>query len=199
MNSSTPLRPRTDAPSDPQNPSSRRQDGPADAVASTSTTRHVGSTIALGESTFDSLALDVSYAGLDVSGADLVDSGRSRVTGSSLPCDVSDAPHLWEEIGVVEYLDKKLGPPDESTPEERVETLREILAETDIHEGDGKLSDFLFHVARTKYGKVYIRVIRTLLWNRGKDADTASRCFLGVAPFFSLFFFITRPVRLPNT
>lgn len=167
MNSSTPLRPRIDAPSDPQNSSSRRHDG---AVPSTSQQRSAASTIALGESTFDSIALDVSYAGLDVSGADLVDSGSQSRLSSSLPSDVSNAPHLWEDIGVVEYLDRKLGPPDESTPEERVDTLREILAETDIHEGDGKLSDFLFHVARTKYGKVYIRVIRTLLLNRGKSA-----------------------------
>lgn len=177
MNSSTPFRPRIDAPSDPQNPPSHRQD---EAIPSTSRQRN--STVVLGESTFDSLALDVSYAGLDVSGIDLVDSG-SRLS-SSLSSHVSSAPHLWEDIGVIEYLDKKLGPPDESTPEERVETLREILAETDIHEGDGKLSDFLFHVARTKYGKVYIRVIRTVLLNRGKSAGSIE------SPSFFLYNFL---------
>lgn len=186
MNSSTPIRPRIDSPSDPQNPSSRWQDG---AVPSTSRQRSLGSTIALGESTFNSIALDVSYAGIDVSGADLVDSGSGSRSRLSSSCDVSDAPHLWEDIGVIEYLDKKLGPPDESTPEERVETLREILAETDIHEGDGELSDFLFHVARTKYGKVYIRVIRIMLLNRGKSAGCIARHFV-VSVYFFIYIYI---------
>lgn len=165
MNGSTPLHARSDASSDSQHPSSFRQD---ESAPSTSRQRSIGATIALGESTFDSIALDVSYAGLDVSRIGLVDSSKRSELNSSLSDDASALPHLWEDIGVVEYLERKLGPPDESTPEERVETLREILAETDIHEGDGDLSDFLFHVARTKYGKVYIRVIRTLLLNRGK-------------------------------
>ncbi|XP_047346911.1 trafficking kinesin-binding protein milt isoform X2 [Vespa velutina] len=132
------------------------------------------------ESTFESLALDVSYAGLDVSSRDLVDHATSsyRETregtgggGGEGDEDIDrkakmNRDDLWEDIGVIDYLERKLGPPDESTPEERVEALREILAETDIHEGDGDLSDFLFHIARTKHGKIYIRVIRTLLLNR---------------------------------
>jgi hypothetical protein len=166
---SSPTHPRASSDASPSplySPTCQRDE----ATPSTSRGRSIGSIIALGESTFDSLALDVSYAGLDVSGNDFVDSGSKRSDLSiSLREDVSDLPQYWEDIGVVEYLDRKLGPPDESTPEERVATLREILAErTDIHEGDGKLSDFLFHVARTKHGKIYIRVIRTLLLNRGK-------------------------------
>lgn len=167
MNSSTPFRTNSDAsPSPLHSPSCQRDE----ATPSTSRGRSIGSIITLGESTFDSLALDVSYAGLDVSGNDFVDSGskRTRLKDTSRE-NASNWPQFWEDIGVVDYLDRKLGPPDESTPEERVETLREILTEsTDIHEGDGNLSDFLFHVARTKHGKIYIRVIRTLLLNRGK-------------------------------
>ncbi|XP_012143514.2 trafficking kinesin-binding protein milt isoform X1 [Megachile rotundata] len=107
--------------------------------------------------TFNSLALDVSYAGLDTSGfLDLESSRKSHD---------EDPPELWEDFSVVECLDKKLLN-DESTPEERVEALREILVDTDIHEGDGIVSDFLFHVAKTKHGKIYIRVIRTMLINR---------------------------------
>ncbi|XP_044002306.1 trafficking kinesin-binding protein milt isoform X1 [Aphidius gifuensis] len=79
--------------------------------------------------------------------------------------DMTD--ELWEDIGVVEYLDNKIGGVnDDSTEEERVEALKEVLQDTDIIEGDGDLSDFLFHIARTKHGKIYIRVIRTLLLNR---------------------------------
>lgn len=74
---------------------------------------------------------------------------------------------FWEDIGVVEFLDRRLGTPDDSTPEQRCEDLREVLAETDIIEAHGDVSDFLFHVARTKHGKIYIRVIRTMLLNRG--------------------------------
>lgn len=81
--------------------------------------------------------------------------------------DDSKDPDYWEDIGVVEFLDRRLGTPDESTPEQRCQDLREVLAETDILEARGDVSDFLFHVARTKHGKVYIRVIRTMLLNRG--------------------------------
>jgi len=167
---SSPIHPRASSDASPLYSPAYQRD---EAIPSTSTGRSIGSIITLGESTFDSLALDVSYAGLDVSGNDLVDSASKRCSELSISLreDASDSPQYWEDIGVVEYLDRKLGPPDESTPEERVATLREILAErTDIHEGDGKLSDFLFHVARTKHGKVYIRVIRTLLLNRGKGS-----------------------------
>lgn len=76
-------------------------------------------------------------------------------------------PEFWDDIGVVEFIDKRLGTPDDSTPEQRCDDLREVLAETDILEAHGDVSDFLFHVARTKHGKVYIRVIRTMLLNRG--------------------------------
>lgn len=163
MNNSTPLRANSDASPSPLHSPIYQRD---EAIPSTSRGKSVESTHSL-DSTFVNLALDVSYAGL---GYDYVDSGSKRTTvNTPLREDVSDLPQFWEDIGVVEYLEKKLGPPDESTPEERVATLREVLAErTDIHEGDGNLSDFLFHVARTKYGKVYIRVIRTLLLNRGK-------------------------------
>lgn len=154
------------SPSPPHSPVCQRDE----ATPSTSRETSIGSFVSHGKSTFGSLALDVSYAGLDISGIDLVDSGskRSRIS-TPLREDVSNLPQFWEDIGVIDYLDRKLGPPDESTPEERVATLREILSErTDIHEGDGKLSDLLFHVARTKHGKIYIRVIRTVLLNRGK-------------------------------
>ncbi|XP_012236484.1 trafficking kinesin-binding protein milt isoform X1 [Bombus impatiens] len=107
--------------------------------------------------TFSNLALDVSYAGLDISGFLDTESSRRLET---------DPPEFWEDFSVVECLENKLSSYDESTPEERVEALKEVLAETDIHEGDGIVSDFLFHVAKTKYGKIYIRVIRTLLLNR---------------------------------
>ncbi|XP_006624078.2 trafficking kinesin-binding protein milt isoform X1 [Apis dorsata] len=106
--------------------------------------------------TFANLALSVSYAGLDTSGFLDVESSRKFEDDSS---------ELWEDLSVVECLESKSSC-DESTPEERVEALKEILAESDIHEGDGVVSDFLFHVARTKYGKIYIRVIRTMLLNR---------------------------------
>lgn len=157
MNSSTPFRANSDAcPSPLHSPIYQRDE----AIPSTSRGRSV-------DSAFVGLALDVSYAGL---GRDFIDSGGKRtITNGPLREDASDLPHFWEDIGVVEYLERKLGPPDESTPEERVATLREVLAErTDVHEADGNLSDFLFHVARTKHGKIYIRVIRTLLLNRGK-------------------------------
>lgn len=172
MKSSTPLRASsTDAsPSSLLSPLCQQQQQD-EAIPSTSRQpRSIGSIVALRESTFDCLALDVSYAGLrDVSGTDHVDSSDSRTRLSAPNASASNSPQFWEDIGVVEYLDRKLGPPDESTPEERVATLRDILSEkTDIHEGEGKLSDFLFHVARTKHGKIYIRVIRTLLLNRGK-------------------------------
>ncbi|KAK0174721.1 hypothetical protein PV327_010458 [Microctonus hyperodae] len=136
------------------------------------------STIALGDSTFNSLALDVSLAGLSINnnGTTATPSPGQRSNRNKniweMPddeetrCD-DDDDELWEDIGVIEYLDKKLGTPDESTEEERVEALKEVLQDTDIHEGDGDLSDFLFHVARTKHGKIYIRVIRTWLLNRG--------------------------------
>lgn len=165
MKRSTPFRTSSDAFPLPS-PFSRQDEL---TTPSTSQERSIGSIIAHRDSIFDSIALDVSYAGL-MSETDLVDSAVNRTKQNVLSRqDASDSPLLWEDIGVVDYLEKKLGPPDESTPEERVETLREILAErTEIHEGDGSLSDFLFHVARTKHGKIYIRVIRTLLLNRGK-------------------------------
>ncbi|PBC27437.1 Trafficking kinesin-binding protein milt [Apis cerana cerana] len=90
--------------------------------------------------TFANLALSVSYAGLDTSGFFDVESSRKFEDDSS---------ELWEDFSVVECLESKSSC-DESTPEERVEALKEVLAESDIHEGDGVVSDFLFHVARTK-------------------------------------------------
>ncbi|KAK0160767.1 hypothetical protein PV328_008138 [Microctonus aethiopoides] len=134
------------------------------------------STIALGDSIFNSLALDVSLVGLSINnnGTSATSPGQKSSRNKNIwempddeetRCD-DDDDELWEDIGVIEYLDKKLGTPDESTEEERVEALKEVLQDTDIHEGDGDLSDFLFHVARTKHGKIYIRVIRTLLLNR---------------------------------
>ncbi|KAG7188004.1 hypothetical protein KM043_013959 [Ampulex compressa] len=134
--------------------------------------RCLGSTIALGESTFDNLALDVSYAALGSPNSSLLEPRISSSSSrSAVEEEEEDAPRFWEDLGVVEYLERRLGAPDDSTPEERVEALREVLSETDIHEGDGDLSDFIFHVARTKHGKIYIRVIRTLLLNRGRIKD----------------------------
>lgn len=119
--------------------------------------------IALGESTFNALALDVSNV-----------SKRSDRQSFKRNCsdeqDKKPSHEVWEDVGVVEYLERGHHSPDASTCEEREESLREVLADADIHEGSGDLSDFLFHVARTKHGKIYIRVIRTLLLNRGMYA-----------------------------
>lgn len=112
--------------------------------------------LAASNSTFESLAFDVSGF------RDKLNNSESFAYGKHYD------PEFWEDFGVVEYLECGLGPPDESTSEEREEALREVLADTDIHEGSGDVSDFLFHVARTKHGKIYIRVIRTFLLNRGK-------------------------------
>ncbi|XP_043461504.1 trafficking kinesin-binding protein milt isoform X2 [Leptopilina heterotoma] len=128
--------------------------------------RNFGSTIALGNSTFESLALDVSFSGL-ASASTPTPTTRKRTTTNFFTRNPEERdPEIWEDIGVVEYLERGLSPGDESTVEDREETLRQVLSETDIHEGDGDLSDFLFHVARTKHGRIYIRVIRTLLLNR---------------------------------
>ncbi|CAK9807371.1 Trafficking kinesin-binding protein milt [Anthophora plagiata] len=107
--------------------------------------------------TFTNLALDVSYSGSD---------SFSFLDAEPSKSFQDDLPEFWEDFSVVECLEQKLSTNDESTAEERVEALKEVLAETDIHEGDGIVSDFLFHVARTKHGKIYIRVIRTMLLNR---------------------------------
>ncbi|XP_051155855.1 trafficking kinesin-binding protein milt isoform X2 [Leptopilina boulardi] len=121
--------------------------------------RNFGSTIALGNSTFESLALDVSFSGLASASTPRTPNFGNRTS------EERDS-EIWEDIGVVEYLERGLSPGDESSAEDREETLRQVLSETDIHEGDGDMSDFLFHVARTKHGRIYIRVIRTLLLNR---------------------------------
>lgn len=147
-----------------EHPREANQESFADSETSTSTRNRESPPCKLETSsprtpTFTNLALNVSYAGLDISG--LVGIGSTSRHEEQLP-------ELWEDYSVVECLEKKLTSYDESTPEERVEALKEVLAETDIHEGDGIVSDFLFHVARTKYGKIYIRVIRTMLLNRGR-------------------------------
>ncbi|XP_023288262.1 trafficking kinesin-binding protein milt isoform X1 [Orussus abietinus] len=129
------------------------------------TARSQSSSIVFKDSSFSSLALDVSYASEDSSFQSPGTSSRKDGTWRGGRDEESD-PELWEDHGVVDYLEGRMYPPDESTPEEREDALREVLAETDIHEGDGDLSDFLFHVARTKYGRIYIKVIRTLLLNR---------------------------------
>ncbi|XP_043253905.1 trafficking kinesin-binding protein milt isoform X2 [Colletes gigas] len=108
--------------------------------------------------TFTSLALDVSYAALGASS--LLD------VGSLIKTPKQDPSGCRNDRSVAGWLDTKLTSNDESTPEERVESLKEVLAETNIHEGDGIISDFLFHVARTKHGKIYIKIIRTMLLNR---------------------------------
>lgn len=143
--------------------------------SSRSGTDSAKSTLTFGESTFNSLALDVTYAGLPSN------SSLSPRQSSSPSSDLTRIEkrveesktdeELWEVVGVVECLEKGLGTPDDNTEEERVEALRELLQDSNIHEGDGDVSDFLFHVARTKHGKVYIRVIRTLLLNRGKSIN----------------------------
>lgn len=126
------------------------------------------SPIAFKGSAFNSLALDVSFGGSNSSETTTSNSQRNFTRSSNInkTCENTDE-ELWEDIGVIDYLEKRLGSPDESTEEERVEALKEVLQDSDIHEGDGDLSDFLFHVARTKHGRIYIRVIRTLLLNRG--------------------------------
>lgn len=122
-----------------------------------------------GERSFDALGLDVSGFGpttnstpVRYSRDELEAARRRRWQRTDSECE------LWEDYGVVEFLERGLASPDDSTPEERVEAMRETLAETDMLETEGSVTDFLFHVARTKYGKVYIRVIRTLLLNRGR-------------------------------
>lgn len=141
----------------------KSRSGPKAGTSSSSVTE------ALSSSVFNSLALDVSLAGLSVTDVPVTSPENEVYKSSSfwrLPDSETDS-QLWEDIGVVEYLETKHVAPDQSTEEERVEILKEVLRDTDIHEGDGSLSDFLFHVARTKNGKIYIRVIRTLLLNRG--------------------------------
>lgn len=121
--------------------------------------------------TYTALGLEVSYGGAGGrSSPRHVSRSLSSVWEVPEPKENEEFedPELWEDIGVVEYLERQLGPPDESTEEERVAALREVLVDTDLHEGDGEASDFLFHVARTKHGKIYIRVIQTLLLNRGR-------------------------------
>ncbi|XP_066587038.1 uncharacterized protein [Prorops nasuta] len=104
--------------------------------------------------TFQELALDVSYG------------------GPNKP-SVQVDNFQWENSSVVDYLESKDFEDDRSTSDERVESLRELLEEADIHEGHGDLSDFLYHVARTKHGRIYIRVIRNILLSQDtlKDLD----------------------------
>lgn len=149
---------------------------------------------------YNSLGLDVSYApgqgSHQIGGRSSPKHGfRSLSSVWEVPETEEEDPELWEDIGVVEYLDRRLGPPDESTAEERVEALRIVLRETDLHEGDGEASDFLFHVARTKHGKIYIRVIRTLLLNRGRRDEKfneSKTCGFAVS-LFRCFAKRTRP------
>ncbi|XP_044585122.1 trafficking kinesin-binding protein milt isoform X1 [Cotesia glomerata] len=144
--------------------SEKSRSGPKAGTSSSSVTE----ALSRESSAFNSLALDVSLAGLSVTDVPVTSPENELYKSSSvwrLPDSETDS-QLWEDIGVVEYLETKHVAPDQSTEEERVEILKEVLRDTDIHEGDGSLSDFLFHVARTKNGKIYIRVIRTLLLNR---------------------------------
>lgn len=137
--------------------------------SSPSTTKTTTPIIVNGKSKFNSLALNASFPGLSIKNDNSSNKLSKNHHGSidSIWDFESNQEELWEDIGVVEFLENKLGGIDESTEEERVEALRDVLHDTDIIEGDGDLSDFLFHVARTKHGKIYIRVIRTLLLNRG--------------------------------
>lgn len=144
--------------------------------------RNFGSTIALGNSTFESLALDVSFSGL-------ASASTPRTPNFGNRNSEERDPEIWEDIGVVEYLERGLSPGDESSAEDREETLRQVLSETDIHEGDGDMSDFLFHVARTKHGRIYIRVIRTLLLNRGRVCYILINFTIFHKKFHFLFYF----------
>ncbi|XP_058803322.1 uncharacterized protein LOC131671136 [Phymastichus coffea] len=120
-----------------------------------------------GTRAFDELALDVSGFG-PISASTpraYTEEERSRWRQSRRRRS-SENCELWDDYGVVEYLERGLHSPDESTEDQRVEAMRDTLKDTDILEADGSLTDFLFHVARTKYGKIYVRVVRTLLLNR---------------------------------
>lgn len=122
----------------------------------------INPTIILAEKKFNSLKFNSSIPGYHKNHGSIDDIWNIQNID-----DMTD--ELWEDIGVVDYLNNQIGGVnDDSTEEERVEALKEVLQDTDIIEGDGDLSDFLFHIARTKHGKIYIRVIRTLLLNRGK-------------------------------
>jgi hypothetical protein len=124
----------------------------------------------LERSFFDGLALEVSGFGpsshsTPTGARPRDDSGRAggprRARRTDSVCE------LWDDYGLVEFLELGLAGPDGSSPAERVEAMREALAETDILEAEGELTDFLFHVARTRLGKIYVRIVRTMLLNRG--------------------------------
>lgn len=156
---------------------------------------------------FDELALDVSGfgpvsastpRGRALSRADL----EEQVATRWRPRRDDSESELWEDYGVVEFLERGLAGLDESSEEERVEAMRETLAaETDILEAEGDLTDFLFHVARSRHGRVYVRVIRTLLLNRG-IVLMGGRCSEGVGKgrkggvwsWMQGFFFLIREV-----
>ena len=131
-------------------------------------------------SSFEALALDVSGFGSSLSFknniSNNVEKNDHSYRSKNDDPNNDDNCELWEDFGVVEYLDRGLALADESTEDEREASMRETLAsDTDILECDGTgLGDFLFHVARTKYGKAYIRIIRTMLLNRG---DYKYKCF----------------------
>ncbi|XP_014232569.1 trafficking kinesin-binding protein milt isoform X2 [Trichogramma pretiosum] len=129
----------------------------------------LGSTRTRATPTFAALALDVS--GVSSSRNTTSHNGSTRSCGADEDDDCGedayDENEVWEDYGVVEYLERGYDRRDESTAAERVEDMRETLAsETDILETEGQVSDFLFHVARTRHGKAFIRVIRTMLLNK---------------------------------
>ncbi|KAJ8681194.1 hypothetical protein QAD02_016981 [Eretmocerus hayati] len=147
----------------------------ASAGSSRAPSRHRQSSERLQyERRFDALALDVSGFGPNSAStprSEFAKHVERRLQQRRRSSEGSEC-ELWEDYGVVEFLERGLASPDDSSPEERVEAMRETLADcTDILEAEGSLSDFLFHVARTKYGKIYVRVVRTLLLNRGKDHE----------------------------
>lgn len=44
--------------------------------------------------------------------------------------------------------------------------------DTELLEALGEYPDFLFHLARNRHGRVYLRVLRTLLLDKGKQLLT---------------------------
>ncbi|XP_026462349.1 uncharacterized protein LOC113364096 [Ctenocephalides felis] len=83
------------------------------------------------------------------------------------------SPTKPQEFGKVEtYLDSGVDQEAGSgAKSEEVQGWIEILSEDYCKECYGEYPDFLYHIARNKYGALYFRVIRNLLLNKGKGGD----------------------------
>lgn len=84
------------------------------------------------------------------------------------------SPTKPQEFGKVEtYLDSAVDQESGSgAKSEEVQGWIEILSEDYCRECYGEYPDFLYHIARNKYGALYFRVIRNLLLNKGKGGDS---------------------------